>query len=271
MVSLCANWSDESYKKALLFLTLEEATFYEPQLDIEIRCFVVATLRNSMLEHCHGISSEYKEWSYPKSLSSNQIRYITEEAIKFFKAVDFSKYSGRTLDNDYYRSITAKYPMAWTAIMQLANNEYLCKNYTKVPNNNSVKDEIQAFDSDASIDKMNKVILSGYDEILDDTLKSIIKSLLEDKMDFFYVDCFKMLSRNFEKLLKVIEYVLFTEKPFVTINYYIDNGYFERRNTILRANHGFSPEVYKAKLKNKEEVQKNHSICLGHIYNSIES
>lgn len=56
-------------------------------------------------------------------------------------------------------------------------------------------------------------------------------------IDIFYVDCFKGLSRNFEKILHVLQIILQSEKAFVTCNYYISDGRIEKRKKILRASH----------------------------------
>lgn len=56
-------------------------------------------------------------------------------------------------------------------------------------------------------------------------------------VDIFYVDCFKGLSRNFEKVLHVLQIILQSEKAFVTCNYYISDGRIEKRRRILRAFH----------------------------------
>lgn len=53
----------------------------------------------------------------------------------------------------------------------------------------------------------------------------------------FYVDSFKRLSRNFEKILHVLQIVLQSGKAFVTCNYYISNDRIEKRSKILRAAH----------------------------------
>ncbi len=51
------------------------------------------------------------------------------------------------------------------------------------------------------------------------------------------MDCFKGLSRNFEKILHVLQIILQRGKAFVTCNYYISNGRIEKRRKILRAFH----------------------------------
>lgn len=54
------------------------------------------------------------------------------------------------------------------------------------------------------------------------------------ELSYLYFDSFKMLTRNIEKLLFVINFVLANEGVFATANYFISNGYIERRVEYLR-------------------------------------
>lgn len=71
----------------------------------------------------------------------------------------------------------------------------------------------------------------------DDYLKEELGNVVSGRIGIFYVDCFKGLSRNFEKILNVLQIVLGSGKAFVTCNYYISNGRIEKRRKILRAFH----------------------------------
>lgn len=59
------------------------------------------------------------------------------------------------------------------------------------------------------------------------------------EMPYIYFDSFKMLSRNPDKVMKFLEFILQRDKAFVTRNYYITNGYIEKRVPILQAAHSF--------------------------------
>lgn len=50
LCSLLARWDDEEYRETILFTTKEEALYYKPFAENEIRELVVAGIRNSMLE-----------------------------------------------------------------------------------------------------------------------------------------------------------------------------------------------------------------------------
>ena len=52
------------------------------------------------------------------------------------------------------------------------------------------------------------------------------------------IDSFKYLSRNFEKNLKVLEFILTHDTIFLTNNYLIANDYVLRRCNLVCAMHG---------------------------------
>ena len=50
MCSLLTRWEEEDFRRTVLFVTDEEALFYEPAAPDDVKRFVIATIRNSMLE-----------------------------------------------------------------------------------------------------------------------------------------------------------------------------------------------------------------------------
>ena len=78
-------------------------------------------------------------------------------------------------------------------------------------------------------------IQSGIDDKLGKGLLSILNHISLEHTPFFYTDCFKMLTRNIDKLFRVIEYVLRKECIFMTSNFYISNGYVSKRKDSPRA------------------------------------
>lgn len=65
----------------------------------------------------------------------------------------------------------------------------------------------------------------------------ILRRISLELQPVYYTDSFKMLSRNIDKLLKIIESVIRKECIFMTSNFYISNGYFSKRNNLLRPAH----------------------------------
>lgn len=53
----------------------------------------------------------------------------------------------------------------------------------------------------------------------------------------FYVDSFKMLTRNLVKLMRVLEFLLMRGGNLTTTNYHLTSGYVTRRHDLLRPSH----------------------------------
>ena len=90
---------------------------------------------------------------------------------------------------------------------------------------------------DFGINTCKTAICDGYSLEFDDYLKETLGDVVSGRVEIFYVDSFKGLTRNFEKILHVLQIVLQHENAFVTCNYYISNGRIEKRKKILRAFH----------------------------------
>lgn len=53
-----------------------------------------------------------------------------------------------------------------------------------------------------------------------------------------------MLSRNFEKVLHILQIILENDRAFVTCNYYMRNGVIEKRKKLLRAAHNAGEDLF---------------------------
>ncbi len=82
MCSLLSRWQQEDFRKTVLFVTDEEALFYEPIASDDVRRFVVATIRNSMLEVAASVNCNQFKMQEP--LSDEKIKCITSNAIRYF-------------------------------------------------------------------------------------------------------------------------------------------------------------------------------------------
>ena len=94
MCSLLSGWEQEDFRKTVLFVTDEEALFYEPEAPDDVRRFVVATIRNSMLEVAASVNCNQFRMQEP--LSDEKIKSITSGAISYFTQFKFetSNYVG---------------------------------------------------------------------------------------------------------------------------------------------------------------------------------
>lgn len=269
MYSLLKNWNDIAFRQGILITGAEEGYFYEPKAKIDVRCFVVATIRNSLLET--AASEEYKKAGLKQPVSEEQIRTLTQEAVTYFKGVQFETIAAEIKEawkNDFYGEIVADYPVAWRALQELG----LCLggsvHYEKVPYKTPfVLEELEGIEIKEHI-KYGKVVLSGIDESFDKRLLQILKRIEKDELNYFYVDSFKMLTRNIKKLLKVMEFLLTHEKCFATSNFYIENGYIEKRTTLRRAAH--TEQQAFANLCNRSGTWKKHKIILKAMENQMK-
>src|SRR5271166_4583526 len=84
--SLLCHWGDLAFRRTILILGTEEASFWEPSTaSLEIRSLVVVAIRNSLIEDL-GASHPYTKLleSRKKQLRDEQMPAITSEAIRYF-------------------------------------------------------------------------------------------------------------------------------------------------------------------------------------------
>lgn len=233
MCSLLCRWNQEDFRKTILFVTDEEALFYEPEAEDDVRRFVVATIRNGMLEVAASVNCS--QFKMQKPLSDEHIKSITANAIRYFKRCNFEalQSEAKTLVyTDIYEEAIQKYSLAWAVLKKIATAGERENIFEKVCDD--FKEDVEKIFME---NKYKKVVCDGYTLEFDDYLKEELGKITSGKIDIFYVDCFKGLTRNFEKLLHVLQIVLQSGKAFVTCNYYISNGHIEKRRKILRAFH----------------------------------
>lgn len=240
MYSLIFHWKDVEFRKGILITAMEEATFYEPDADIDIKSFVVVTIRNSWIEEIFSVGCSAE--GLDKPINENEIKNITSEAIQYFRAINFQKMSDEIelqAEKDKYLKIVEKYPLAWRALIELGS----CIGKRKIYQKEEVKEKIIIEDLNKNEDnkkckeKIISEIQSGISEEISPELIKILKYIMKKPSGVFYADCFKMVTRNLEKLLKIIEIILENECSFVTSNYMLANNYVGKRDKLYRAAH----------------------------------
>ncbi len=232
MCSLLSRWEQEDFRRTVLFVTDEEALFYEPIAADDVRRFVVATIRNSMLEVATSVNCD--RFKMPEPLSDERIKSITAKAICYFKQCNFETLQNEAENLEYidvYGKAIRKYPLAWDVLKRAALAG------STVEFDKLCEDKCENWGDVFLENKWKKVVCDGYSLEFDDVLKEELSNVMSGRADIFYVDCFKGLSRNFEKILHVLQIILQSEKAFVTCNYYISDGRIEKRRKILRAFH----------------------------------
>jgi uncharacterized protein (UPF0335 family) len=263
MVSCISHWNDERFRNALLAVVEEEAIFYRPKADIDIRCFVVVTIRNSVLESVHSLTTNVY-WE-GKSISPEVLRGITSAAIEYFRAVDFSALANEigVVENDLYGDLAVRYPITWETLAQIGTNRNQIIEYEAIkreakPNLHNLRKQKGAIsatlENGRGLRSMEE-LSDGYAISISQELRDAIHQRLHDKVPFI-VDSFKGISRNLEKLLTIMEYMMYNGGFIVTSNYLIANGHIECRLELIKPGHSMAEMIIN--WKNQKGLTKNH-------------
>lgn len=262
--SLLAIWHNQDYMTALFELVKEEALFYRPRCHISIRSFVVLGVRNSFIEDVHSsepLNPELKTHENHFTRSSNFIRVVTEGAISFFsmriqRGDDYSSIYQNTL----FDRFDERFPRIWRVLSRkkLANLSDL----TTVPD---LADEIKSLD--ASDGEAIHAVQSGIDPRMNKGFLNQLKYLVENPDTLFFTPSFKHISRNPEKVLSVLDFLLFAGVPIVTPNYLFTSEKVFTRKSLLKPIHNNS-ELKKV-LTNTSGIAKEHAQALRTTASSI--
>lgn len=244
MTSLLRNWDDVAFRKSILLLGSEEGPFYEPAGKHETKCFVVVTIRNSPIETLQ--SDSYLKAGLSYQITNADIKAITGEAIRFFNTLDFDtlcQEAKKSPKSDLYRDLSLKYPIAFNALQQCANTSAKVFEYEKA----AVNTPYEFFECEEKFSDMKsnneenaaliESLFDGYSPEIDAPLMKILQERFSAPNGTFITGAFKMVSRNPEKLMRVLEYLLTHGGAFVSCNYYLENGHVERRIKPLKAPH----------------------------------
>jgi hypothetical protein len=161
--------------------------------------------------------------------------WITSEAIGAFQEVDVGGANAHPRQ-DIFGDLSRRFPTAWHVLSLLGNSsesEIEC---------NLTKAESQTMDSSLPERGVqhHKVVASGIDPRLDDQLVEMLGMVKRGERDLFFSPSFKGITRNPEKLLSIIDYVLRYGGTLLTPNYLLSPTYLARRNPLLRPIHNFS-------------------------------
>jgi hypothetical protein len=232
--SLLSHWSDVPFRRTVLVLGTEEASFWRPQgANIEIRSLVVVAVRNSLIEDLSTSDPYTKILRSPKMLLPDaRMPWITGEAINAFREVDLVGVQAQPR-RDLFGELPRRFPNAWHVLSLLGNsseNEVAC---------NLPMAESEPNDSSVSTVKVQQlsVVVSGIDPRLDNQLMKMLGMVKRGELDLFFSHSFKSITRNPEKLLSIIDYVLRYGGTVLTPNYLLSPTYLARRNPLLRPTH----------------------------------
>ena len=272
MTSLLRHWDDRVFRNTVLLLGLEEGSYYEPPCKIDVRCFVVVTIRNSPIETIQ--SDAYAEAGLSKYLSSQGVKEITSEAIRYFSTQDFSmlsKQARSSVKADLYSEIKHQHPIAWTALEKIAMTSAKAVDYSKVSFSEPFSFDGWAEDTTKTIEKtdFDPIIFDAYTPEFDSNLLQILQAITSTPGSALVVDAFKVISRNANKLMDVIELLLTRDHALVTTNYYLTNGHVERRIKPLRAAHTI--EEMKLNFTQTDQLGYRHKAELKQYLKQLQS
>jgi hypothetical protein len=122
--SLLSHWADLPFRRAVLVLGTEEATFWEAQsAGLEVRALVVVAVRNSLVTDLKA-SRAYtpKLRSRRQLLPDERVPWVTGEAIKYFQTADFGRVEAQPGD-DLFGSLPSRFPNAWHVLSLLGSSQ----------------------------------------------------------------------------------------------------------------------------------------------------
>jgi hypothetical protein len=255
--SLLSHWSDLPFRRTVLVLGTEEASFWEPHdASLEIRSLVVVTVRNGLVTDLNADRAYTpKLRSRKQFLPDDRMPWITGEAIKYFQAVNFDHLQVQA-QQDMFGSLPGRFPKAWYALSLLGNSsdhEIECQ----LP---EAKGETMDLSALQGCTERHSVIDSGIDPGFDRYLTDILSQIERKEIGALITASFKHITRNPEKLLSVMDRILCCGGTVLTPNYLLSPTYIARRNPLLRPIH--SSDEMASRLANTLGLSPRHKEAL---------
>lgn len=267
--SIIELWNDKETRNGILLFSMELAKFYEPEANIYHKAFVVSAIRNSLLETAG--SDFYEQSGFERQLKDEEIRQITSSAIRYFKRFPFEQacleIQKSKCFNSYLESIQ-KYPLAWEVVKTMANLKSM--DFYFEPIVVAKNKMLTIFPSNPILsNKDGYVVEDGFTISYNLVLCQSLEEAVAHPEIGFFTDSFKFLSRNFEKVLKTMQYLLERNSRFVTFNYYFSNGYISQRKNLLKPSHSTKELAFKFKETKQISSKHKHALELLKQLNSL--
>ncbi len=258
--SLLSHWSDLPFRRTVLVLGTEEASFWEPRsASLEVRALVVVTVRNSLVTDLNADRAYTpKLRSRKQFLLDERMPWITGEAIKCFQGVNLDTVQVQA-HQDMFGSLPRRFPNAWHALSLLGNssdNEIECQ----LPKAEGEPMDLLALQG---CTEGHTVIGSGIDPGFDRYLMDALIGIERREVGALLTPSFKHITRNAEKLLSVIDHILCYGGTVLTPNYLLSPTYLARRNLLLRPIH--CNDEMASRLANSEGLSQRHKEALASL------
>jgi hypothetical protein len=219
--SVLSRWHDLRTRNTLLLLGREEGAFYEPRsAPLEVRAFVVVTVRNSLFEDL-GIPGASlipaDVTASEKPMREADVRPITEAAIRYWQTIDVQglQVLPPAAVDDPFGHLPKNAPHAWRVLSTLANARERTVTFEpcQAPRPSLPKATVE-HDPEA-----RAVVLSGITPEFDTLMVSSLRAIRNGKLRYLYSDSWKWLTRHPGKLYRALDFALAHGGSVVTQNY----------------------------------------------------
>jgi hypothetical protein len=251
LASLLSHWRDESFRRTVLTLATEVATFWEPiEASVEVRAVVFLCVRNSQIEALNVRMRGRKQ-----VLLDEDMPQLTGEAIEFFRSVELAHPPVSPRD-DVFGELSERFPNAWECLAILAS----LKGGETEHALQLKKAEAVRTSAVLSGGRIKQVTGNGMDGQIDPQLARLLHLVATGELTVFYSPSFHRVTRNAAKLLGVLDHLLRHGAAFLTHNYVLSSTYVSRRVPLLSPAHT-SVEA-QAQLTNVEGLAQQHKEML---------
>jgi len=237
--SVLFRWHDLRTRNTLLLLGREEGAFYEPRAaPLEVRAFVVVTVRNSLLEDlgipgASLIPADVLEEEKP--MQESDVRKITEAAISYWQTIDVHRLHVLlpAAEDDPFGRLPKDAPHAWHVLSTLANTRERTVTFApcQAPRPSLPKATVEHDPEERS------VVLSGITPEFDTLMVSSLRAIRNGRLKYLYSDSWKWLTRHPGKLYRALDFALAHGGTVVTQNYLLTATMACRRRVFVRPAH----------------------------------
>jgi hypothetical protein len=237
--SVLSSWHDLRKRNTLLLLGREEGAFYEPRsASLEIRAFVVVTIRNSLLEDLGIPGASLIPADVPESekpMQEADVQPITEAAIKYWQAIDVQslRVLPPAVEDDPFGHLPKDAPHVWHVLSTLANARERTVTFApcQAPGPSLPKATVEHDREERS------VVLSGITPEFDTLMVSSLRAIRNGRLQYLYSDSWKWLTRHPGKLYRALDFALAHGGTVVTQNYLLTATMACRRRIFVRPAH----------------------------------
>ncbi len=237
--SVLSRWHDKQARNTLLLLGREEGAFYAPRaVPLEIRAFVVVTVRNSLLEDLGIPGASLIPADVPeeeKPMQEADVRPITEAAISYWQTIDVHSLHvlPPAAEDDPFGRLPKDAPHAWHVLSTLANAGERTITFApcQAPRPSLPKATVEHDPEERS------VVLSGITPEFDTLMVSSLRAIRNGRLRYLYSDSWKWLTRHPGKLYRALNFALAHGGTVVTQNYLLTATMACRRRDFVRPAH----------------------------------